>query len=264
MGREHKMNVSEQVRAHHAVLVSDLERAAAFAVAGERVGKLPPDTELPPVDLLVRFGDDAAFSDTWQQFSSYCARYSVLVMMTACEYYVGQLLFVARVARHVSETHQTMPVEEFWKIAEECQQELRHMSPKQVVEKTFALLKRDRRDVAGLAWFDSLYQLRKCLVHRKGQVGVEDGGPEGELRVIWRKVTPIVDDEPITSRSRTFEKGSRLGVMFEEQVRSWKVGEAIDLTVGDCQGIALSLFLFSKEFSDQVHAGLREFVPLGP
>ena len=263
MGREHKLNLSEQVRAHHAIVVSDLERAAAFAVAGERVGKLPRGTELPPSDMLVRFGDDKAFSETWEQFSSYCARYSLLAMLTACEYYLGQLLFVAMLAEKVLEKGQVVPAEEMWEIAAKGQKKL-YRSPTQTVRDTLSILKQDWQDVAGMAWFESLYRLRNCLVHRKGQVGVEDVGPEGHLAVIWRRITLKVGEELVTCLPHSFEKGEHLSAEFEDGLRTWNVGETIELSASDCQEIAFSLVLFSIQVSDQVHAGLRKFVPLGP
>jgi hypothetical protein len=156
-----------------------------------------------------------------------------------------------------------MPVEQVWKIAGECQKRLKRSSPRQLVKDVLAGLHQSWEDLAGLTWFDSLYRLRNCLVHRKGEVGVEDVVGEGQLSIIWRKISLKIDEDVVTSLPYSVEKGQELTPHFEDVVRTWRVGDVIEITPNDCQEMAISLGLFCGQVSERVHTGLRHFVPVG-
>ena len=260
MGQEHRVNLSEQLRGHQAVLHSNLERSAAHAVLAERFAKLPTTTSLPSADVIMNFGD-VPHPETWREFGSYCARYSLLSMIAASEDYLGQLLFMAMLAKGAS--GEGLSGEEFHRVLEKCRKVMRS-TPRIAVRNTLAAVGRQTEAIPSLSWFNDLYRLRNCLMHRNGKVGVEDVDANGVFSLTWQRPVLTADDQPIVSVGQRLEKGQELAVQFEDEVRVWKVGEVIRLTAGDCQEMAWSLFSFSIGVSREVHAGMEQLLPTLP
>ncbi len=80
------------------VVLEAIQAAAVFASLGERLGKVPSDVDLPPGSTVIEFrrvepGEDPDSlrglpKEVIAQFPSYCTRYSVVAMVTACEVYL--------------------------------------------------------------------------------------------------------------------------------------------------------------------------------
>jgi hypothetical protein len=113
-----------------------------------------------------------------------------------------------------------------------------------------------------LLWFNDLYRLRNCLMHRNGKVGAEDVDANSVFSVTWQKIVLTADGQPVVSVGQRLEKGQELALQFEQEVRVWKVGEVIQLTAEDCQEMAWSLVSLSDQVSREVHAGMEQLLPV--
>lgn len=266
MGTRKHINLSAEVWDAHAKVIAGLERSSLFALLGERLGKLPPDLELPSGNTAVRFGGpkpiegvpptDLVWSEMKEEFAEYCARYAVVGMVTTCEVYLQRIFFIAKLGYEASQHGGSTTGETFYKIREQCLKEVRRSSVDGVVVKISKTINCDISAVTGLEWFRSVYGLRKCLLHRGGIVGQDDVGDDGLLTAAWRRLALSVDGKHISALPFYVEKGGTVAARFVDEVRSWHAGEKLQLTAQDCQDIGLSLALFAGQIVDELQKGL--------
>lgn len=259
MGKEHPVNLSQESRGHHAIASRSLQAAAQFAELGDRFGNLPEEIPLPAAAVVMKFGEsaDRVPAESRHGFANDCARYAVVGMITACDLYLVQLCFVADLAAKALPTGGRMKTEEFWEMAEARRQKLRRMSLRSVVLAMDRLLGTQVAKLPAMLWFESLKDLRNCLVHRGGEVGVPDLNRDGELHVLWRKPVLEVNGTRIDTLPFHVDRGQEIAISFTEQVRSWRLGESVALTASECQEIALSLALFCNAILEEFQSGLQ-------
>lgn len=273
MGTRKHINLSAEVRDAQAKVIAGLERSSLFALVGERLGKLPPDLELPSGNTTVRFGGpkpiegvpptDLVWSEMKEEFAEYCARYAVVGMITTCEVYLQRLLFIARLAQEVSKCSGNLTGETFHAIRNRCQKEARYSRPDKLATKALETVGCDISAVTGLHWFSSIYNLRICLLHRGGTIGQDDVDDNGILTAVWRRIALSVDGKDISAFPFRMEKGETLAAQFVDEVRTWRAGEKLRLTAQDCQDIGLSLAFFAGQIADELQKGLAAMLGSG-
>ena len=260
------LNLSTEAKNAHAKVVAELERSALFALLGERLGKLPPDLDLPPANTIMDFGGprpvegkpptDSAWSEMKEEFPEYCARYAILGMITAFEIYLQRLLFIARLCHEASQDNKMITGDTFHKIRKQCLKEVRNLSVDGVVIKISETINCDISSTSGIKWFRSVYGLRKCLLHRGGVVGEEDINDKGILTATWRKSVLSVNGKDITALPILVKKGGMLAISMVDEVRTWHTGEKLKLTAQDCQDIGMSLATFAGQITNELNKGL--------
>jgi hypothetical protein len=107
-----------------------------------------------------------------------------------------------------------------------------------------------------MEWLDGLYRVRNCLAHRLGTVQMIDVKPSGvpldqtkvndTLKAVWLRPAVLVDGKEV-QLPYTTTNAAQGTVGFEHYVREWKIGEQIDVSPLDCQGIAISLSMLGQQ-----------------
>ncbi len=273
MGALKKINLSAELRDAHTKVVAGLEQSSMFALLGNRLGKLPPELELPQDDITMRFGGprpvdgvpprDLIWSEMKEEFTEYCARYAIIGMITTCEVYLQRLFFIARLGQKASQPDVQLTGENFYTIRGKCLKEIRNSSVDGLVAKILRIINCDASAITGLNWFRSVYSLRKCLLHRGGTIGQEDVDDKGLLTAVWRRPVLSVDGEDIPALPFRVEAGGKVAIRFADEVRSWRTGDRLQLTAQDCQNIGLSLALFASQFNGELNKGLAVMLSLG-
>lgn len=273
MNVSRNIDLGTEVRDAHAKVVAGLERSSLFALLGECLGKLPPDLELPPVNIPVRFGGprpvdgelppDVVWSEMKEEFGGYCTRYAIVGTITTFEVYLQRLLLIARLGQEANQRGGSLTGETFDTIKNRCLKEVRRLSVDGLAKEAIETVGRDISAVTGLEWFRSVYGLRTCLVHRGGIVGQEDVDDKGLLTAVWRRPILSVDGEDISGLPFYVEKGGTLAIRFADEIRSWHVGERLQLIAQDCQNIGLSLAIFAGQIADGLQKGLATMLKSG-
>jgi len=263
MAKLHSVNLSAELRGHHGILVAALGGCAAFAELGDRMGNLPEEVELPPSSVAPSFGgrQEKVSAEARREFAADCARYAVVGMIGATEVYLGQVAFIVDLASATLGQGGLMPATEYFSLAEKKRKHLRHSSSASLVREITTLLQIPIDEVLGTDWLETSYDLRNCLVHRRGQVSVADlnapNSAPNELRVKWRKITLKVDETPIDSLPFHVDAGQSLSVFVEDTCRSWHVGETVDLSADDCQQMAFTLTVFAGHLAEKVQQAFQ-------
>ena len=273
MNVRRNIDLGAEVRDAHAQAVAGLERSSLFALLGECLGKLPPDLELPPGNITVRFGGprpadgeptpDVVWSEIKEEFAEYCIRYAIVGMITTCEVYLQRLLLIARLGQEANQHGGSLTGETFYTIRNRCLKEIRSLSVDGLAKKAVETVGRDTSAVTGSEWFRSVYGLRRCLLHRGGIVGQEYVDDKRLLTAVWRRPILSVDGEDISVLPFYVEKGGTLAIRFADEIRSWHVGERLQLTAQDCQNIGLSLAIFAGQIADELQKGLATMLKSG-
>jgi hypothetical protein len=96
-------------------------------------------------------------------------------------------------------------------------------------------------DVAiGIGWFEGLYGIRNCLVHRAGIVAAEDRNLIAGIT--WRRLSLAVDGNELTGAlPKLVEKGGEIQIRFTDSTRAWALGEPIRLTLEEIHEMMWSL-----------------------
>jgi len=263
-----RINLTDEIKDANNALNGELQRAALFALTGERLGGLPADMELPSADVVLQTGRhriieeggelvDTSWAEMKGDFPKYCSRYAIVAMVTSCELHLRRLLFIASLGAR-AQGRGDIKGEDFYSIREEVRRTVRRSSVDGLVSLILETAGSDAT-VPGVSWFRSIYDLRVCLVHRGGVVGSEDVNEEGELKAVWRRVALKVDGEEVTSLPFRRQGGGegQAHVFFTDEERSWKVGEEVQLNAQDCQHIYLSLYAFCQDVGVELNRGLE-------
>jgi hypothetical protein len=260
MPKLHSVNLSAELRGHHGILVAALSGCAAFAELGNRMGNLPEEVDLPQSSAAGSFGGrpEKVSAEARREFAADCARYAVVGMIGATEVYVGQVAFIVDLGSTTLGQGGLMPATDYLSLAEKKRKHLRHSSSAPLIREIATVLKIPLDEVLGIEWLEALYDLRNCLVHRRGQVSIADLNAPNELRVTWRKIALKVDGTTINSLPFHVDAGQSLSVFVEDTCRNWHVGERVELSADDCQQMAFTLTVFAGHVAEKVqHAFQR-------
>jgi len=258
---QYAINADKDVDGLFARAIADLERAAMFAVVGERAGEPSADMKLQAADAVVYFGGrpdqgGKLYSQVRERFGSYCANYSLVCMIGVCEQYLRQLHLLAELAVEQARSEGPIGGDKFEQIRKKAAKDTSRLW--RVFEELLEILGKERAEVHSRKWLSSLDAIRNCIVHRGGVVGDGDANRRGEFATTWRRTTLVVDGEPIPSLPFVVNAGQMLSVRFEDRVRSWHVGETVQLTANDCQDMAFTLSYFLLRSEDSSPLGARK------
>lgn len=259
MAKLHSVNLSAELRGHHGILVAALGGCAAFAELGDRMGNLPEEVDLPPSSVAPSFGgrQEKVSAEARREFAADCARYAVVGMIGATEVYLGQVAFIVDLGSTTLGQGAPMPATQYFSLAESRRKQLRRSAPASLVRDAASRLQFPIDEVLGIEWLKTLYDLRNCLVHRRGQVSVADLNAPNELRVTWRKITLKVDGTTINCLPFHVDAGQSLSVFVEDTCRSWHVGETVELSADDCQQMAFTLTVFAGHVAEKVQQAFQ-------
>jgi hypothetical protein len=106
------------------------------------------------------------------------------------------------------------------------------------------------------AEFLSLQKVRNCLEHRNGVVGVEDVENEGELKLSFPRLRFLAqaegkEDIEVNVGSH-IEAGTVIKVGFASEVRSFKLGEKVIITLKDFSDIGWGCWAFADELGKKL------------
>ncbi len=249
-----QLNLSAELSNAHRDLNSTLHRLAAFAAVGERLGKLPRDLDLPAPDILIRFGHQGSEGEYQEEppevrdnFAEYCARFSVVGMVTACEEFLHRVLFTASIGAASHEHNGRLTGPEFNEMREGIRKEVRRSSVDGLALAALRRLNLEESVVPQISYFRSVHGIRKCLLHRGGIVREDDVDEEGFLRAVWCRPVFLLGDEEIKSFPLLGKDGDTISFRFDETARSWRLGDHVKLTARDCQDIAWTLSAFAQQ-----------------
>lgn len=258
MSNDQSWDITASLNSAFTRALQDLNRCAQFSQLANQLAKLPDDLELPDADGALKLAppgfdpDNPPGADIWgivrHDFSEDCQRYAVVGMIGACETYFLQLFLIGDLV-------QALNVDRRIHLAQVCSlrqglfERTRRMSPRSVLAEALKKLGGDSTSLTRMNWFDTLYKLRICLVHRGGVVREIDVEEDGRLHLIWRKLVMLIDDEPVPDLPVAWERDGILKMRMEDEQRSWAVGEPIKLASTEIRDAFYSLIAFC----DQVH-----------
>jgi hypothetical protein len=113
------------------------------------------------------------------------------------------------------------------------------------------------------SWKDmilGLNDVRNCVVHRFGEVGLHDVKDGEELAAIWqthRFLAGRPGDERLVGRGDLINEGETLRIQRGPRERIFRIGTRIDLSMRDLNEICYTIHLFACH----VQSILRPFVP---
>lgn len=243
-------------------LYKQLGEACAFAGLGEGIGKLPEETKFPVPETFPSFywgrsinPDDlpSPREIIGRNFAAYCCKFAVLHMITATEVYLADLLVSCQAIKAFHEApDRTIKKERFEALVLKARKKVRNSSFENLVKTSLANLEIPASLVQSrIDNLRSIYKLRVCLAHRGGVVGIEDA-PSGVLNCEWLKVTFEVDGVPIAKLPATIPAGGMLSAPIRADAKTWRVGETIQFSFSDCQGIATTLAFGCTHIRDEV------------
>lgn len=224
--------------------IDRVERTAKFAYLLEQFGSLPTDLELPQAKVLVSFGTPGVYNTVKKNFTSYALPQTVVDLTTATEVYLKELLVMRRLIEHIAENASPIAGEKANEIRKKVYQKEARTSLRRLVE--LIIDSPSSELIKAIQWIDSIYALRKCLVHRDGVVDEMDVNSFGKLRVVWRKIAMFANDQEIIELPFRFETGGTLKVQISDEEREYSPGELIAISVDDCQNMAFSLCIFGN------------------
>lgn len=144
-----------------------------------------------------------------------------------------------------------------------CLKEVRRLSVNSLATETLKAAGRNISAVTGLSWFTSVYDLRRCLVHRGGIVGQDDVDDTWLLTWVWGKLILSFDGKDVPALPFYAEKGGTLSIRFGDEVHKWHPGKKLRLSAEDCQNIGLSLSIFASQVADELQKGLAAMLSSG-
>jgi len=255
------INAKDALDYIHAVMLSNMARAAGFALLGNRIQKVLPALDLPPPDVVVHFQAERLKHEA-ARFENWCIQYSLVSMISACERYLRDVSVLVCLVMEQSGSGGRIQRAAVTRICNEAEKDTSGLW--KLLTNLFAALGRPETVIEGRGRFTSLDKIRNCIIHRRGVVGDLDVGKNGMLEAAWRKTTMTdPDGQIVTSLPFKAEKGGEFSVTVTEQKRSWKKGEQIALSVQDCQDMAFTLAEFCSQVQDQVANRLRDLLTKG-
>lgn len=260
-------------RKAQSALIKGLEYAAAFAAFGasaqEKENSNP--TKILNLSTGVKFGDEEADAAVKRDIALLCSRYAFIAMVSHFDQFTKLLLLQRRFLEETKDGGR-LDSEAMWTLLKRVNGEMRRQSLSAVV--TRSIVTNPSGDLLGRSnWLTGISRVRHCIAHRLGLVQLEDVKPEGvpfdqiketdRFTVSWLRPRVFVDGKEITSFPYT-HTGKNTGdgqLRFEEEQRSWEVGEIIHIDPLECQGIAMTLTqvanLVLREFEQEMNVLLN-------
>lgn len=250
-------------------LCGGLSYDAAITVAGVALSKIPPPQGAPDFAVPIRCGGLEQDQAVRRDAPILLSRFSLISMISRFEVHAQGLLLQRRVLEHLKVPGKKMDAPSLWRILTQVQSESRsgpvRMCDGLVVTQPSAALKEK------MQWLDGLYRVRNCLAHRLGRVSMVDVKPSGvpldetkdtdTLKAVWLRPRILVDGRevqlPHTNRATTAAQGT---VDFASYVREWKIGDQIDVSPLDCQGIAMSLSILGQQLQADFEVEMNVFL----
>jgi len=176
-------------------------------------------------------------------------------MVSRFEVHMNLLLLQRRVLEELGSSGRKMTPDAMWKILKRVNDECRSgpvkACSKLLVQKPSAEL------LSRMKWLDGIYRVRNCLAHRLGKVQLVDVKKPcasfydvkdtDTLKVAWLRLKVTLDGKEIKQFPHQAPSGGKLECNFEECEREWKIGDQIEVTPLECQGIAMSLSLLGNQ-----------------
>ncbi len=228
---------------------------AALAVLGNACGKLPLKGDGPDFSTGIRCGGRAEDEAVRRDAVGLLSRFSLISMVSRFEHHALLLLLQRRVIEELGSSNRKMRPTAMWKILRCVHSEARRGLIKVCSELT--VKEPSPQLMARMNWLAGIYKVRNCLAHRLGTVQMEDVKRPGtriediqeddKLRVVWLRLKASIGSEEITSFPYTTSGPNNVSLAFDEYEREWKIGEQIEITPLECQGIAMSLSMLGNQ-----------------
>lgn len=271
-----KITLDQEVGGRLARLADALEEASAFALVAAAAQQLPPDTGWPEDTTLFRFlgagqpSDlnlfrDEHFAEVLAKFGSFATLFSVVYMVAALEDCLANLLLIALIGR--DQRGGRLKDYRYPRLVAKTRKLVRQSSPRGLVHMLYDIIE----GVAGrgarlhkphLRRLDTVLRRRDCIAHRHGRVergfDLNDGD---SLTVALLRPALMHDGREITAPGHRVEAGDQLEFRFREEKRSWRAGETLRVEAGDCQYIAMTLYLGARAIGGDLIAWLRRRLP---
>lgn len=233
-------------------LATAMRYVASVAVLGVRVRELPEAEGGPVGDVRFRASGKHEDMAVQREAPLLLSRFALLQALSHFEHHACLLLLQRRVLEHLAPDKRMQPGE-LWNILKNVHQESKPGPVRVAFEKVVTAPSRNLAEMR--PWLEGLYAVRNCLAHRNGQVEIVDVAPDqrrlelttdaDRLRATWLNVTITSGGEPVELPFQ--HKGDDLGVALNPYSREWRVGEKIDVTPSEIQGICLAVTLLGKE-----------------
>jgi hypothetical protein len=210
------------------------------------------DGDGPDFRVPYRYGGRAEDDQVRRDAPILLSRLALVSMVGRVDRTAQLLLLQRRVIEQLRSTAAKMDSDSMWRILQSVESESRRgvmkLCTELVVEEPSDALRNRVHRLTGLL------RLRNCLAHRLGHVQMIDVVQTGSsiretrdtdaLRASWPQPRAFLDDVEILDWPHA--GGRNLQVRFEETQREWKIGDQIELTPLDCQGIAMELSRFGS------------------
>lgn len=247
-------------------LLKGLEYDAAFAVLGNVVKLLPPLGDQPDFSTGIRFGSKEADQAVRGDAPGLFSRFALLSMITRIEEFNRLLLLQRYVIEELKSPKRRMTGQMLWPIVKLVAKNIKHKSATEVV--TMLLVPKPSAELIKRAgWLDGLVKVRNCLAHRHGIVQMDDVKKHGtsieqtkdtdRLEAQWIGAKAYVGKKEIKSFPYKSAGQARVDVRFRDYKKSWKIGEVIDITPLECQGMAQSLALLGGRILSEFEAEMN-------
>jgi len=237
------INLSQEIRAHLQKLGAELGQFASFGQLAGQIGALPPDIELPSAGVTVEFsgnlpselgiGAEDRRRQDLQAFSKFSTRSAMVAMMTALEQYTANLLFIVSIGQLGLQCKGVISGGQYQCVGGQVQETMSRKGVDGLLKELYKRLGHrwppsDKDYVLRLL---SLNHLRHCLVHRAGRIGKRDTGGGSCLEVSLVTLQLFCGDQAVTSLPFYVEKGQAVTLRRQLRVRSWRLGEMVQLLI---------------------------------
>lgn len=236
-------------------LHAGLRYDAALAVLGNACSELPSGSVRPDFSAGIRYGGAEEDNAVRREAKGLLSRFSLISMVARFERHAHLLLLQRRVLEELGRSGKKMEPKRMWEILRRVNKEGRE-GPVKVCSELIvehpspALLDR-------MKWLMGVHRVRNCLAHRLCTVEMVDVKRQGasieeikegdKLCAVWLRVKGSIEGREIQSFPHHVSSPSELTVGFDEYEREWGIGEQIELTPLECQGVALSMSLLGNQ-----------------
>jgi hypothetical protein len=252
------------IDALHKVLRYD----ATVAVLGLAAAKSPLAGDTPDFSVGIRYGGIAEDRAVRRDAPGLLSRFSLISMVSRLERHAQLLLLQRRWIEYLGGPNKRMDGPSMLKILRRVGLESRGGPVKLCSE--LVVVKPSDALSNKMMWLEGIVKVRNCLAHRLGQVQMEDVKQSGmsiedtmdddTLKAVWMRIKPILDGKEIAGFPHV--GGGNLSVGFDEYEREWRIGEQIEVTPLECQGIAMSLSFLGNQLLAEFEREMNELFGL--
>jgi hypothetical protein len=250
-------------------LLHGLAYDSAIAVAGLALSKILLPAGTPDFAVPIRCSGLEEDQAVRRDAPLLLSRFSLISLVSRFEIYAQHLLLQRRVLEFLGGPGKKMDSKNLWRILAQVVRESKQGPVKMcdglVIAKASPALKEK------MAWLEGLYRVRNCLAHRLGVVQMIDVKPPGAtldqtkdddiLKAIWLRPRFLVDGQEVALPYST-TKESKGRVEFVQYVRTWKIGDHIDVDPAECESIAITFQLLGKQVQCDFEREMNELLGL--